>query len=585
MEGAISQENLQILLEKLPKRGKSQDDIKLIYNIVRQTAFFSNLFDQYEQSVNNDGIQRICELIKIENYKLNQVILKEGDLTNHKMYLIVKGKTAIYKKGQSDDFTTQYLTYINVGNVPLENDYGRLVNVLHIGEQFGEKATFHKDNITKRTASVVSVDQSTCLVMVKSQFDEVFKMFGQLFQDKYQTLCKLIQGLKDMSSKRMMDIIISQFEDLKIPVSGHITIQDDVGEYLYFLSQGIVSMYYNNQYICDVDSQGVFGDELLEDPDDEPKPVLTYFYTTQVKSAYAIIYRIKVKVFQKLFPNRIIRFLIKQLYQKQVIREQIIVSQKKSKISTEPQPVVVVRKAETKQEIKQQGDIDEAFQTYQIPKHTKVLKFNKKKLDLIYKHQKIVNKKITINQFIELSKKESISQMALLQKVENPYDFASNVNSDGFLKQYYANLIREGLVKPHSIQGERNSDTIYRHRIKSAIRLVEKKNQSPKRIKTKKRAQSQIEIEPVIQITAYQSQSDTQSLFFQTPRPASKQSNIQTYSSPTRTITVNKVSTPITRTGSPKSYMFRPLSGFMDHSSRLSQCSEINKRIRRPNQF
>ena len=41
--------------------------------------------------------------------------------------------------------------------------------------------------------------------------------------------------------------------------------------------------------------------------------------------------------------------------------------------------------------------------------------------------------------------------MALLQKVENPYDFASNVNSDGFLKQYYANLIREGLVKPHSI--------------------------------------------------------------------------------------------------------------------------------------
>ena len=29
-----------------------------------------------------------------------------------------------------------------------------------------------------------------------------------------------------------------------------------------------------------MDSQGVFGDELLEDPDDEPKPVLTYFYTT-----------------------------------------------------------------------------------------------------------------------------------------------------------------------------------------------------------------------------------------------------------------------------------------------------------------
>ena len=46
-----------------------------------------------------------------------------------------------------------------------------------------------------------------------------------------------------------------------------------------------------------MDSQGVFGDELLEDPDEEPKPLLTYYYTTSVKSAHAIIYRIKVKVF------------------------------------------------------------------------------------------------------------------------------------------------------------------------------------------------------------------------------------------------------------------------------------------------
>ena len=36
----------------------------------------------------------------------------------------------------------------------------------------------------------------------------------------------------------------------------------------------------------------------------------------------------------------------------------------------------------------------------------------------------------------------------LLKNVENPFDFASNVNVDLFLKQYYASLISNGLVKP-----------------------------------------------------------------------------------------------------------------------------------------
>lgn len=38
--------------------------------------------------------------------------------------------------------------------------------------------------------------------------------------------------------------------------------------------------------------------------------------------------------------------------------------------------------------------------------------------------------------------------MKLLEKVENPYNFASNINTEGFLKKYYSNLIRIGLVKP-----------------------------------------------------------------------------------------------------------------------------------------
>lgn len=58
-----------------------------------------------------------------------------------------------------------------------------------------------------------------------------------------------------------------------------------------------------------MDCLGIVGDELLQDPDSEQKQ-LEYLYTVRVKSAFALVYKIRLRTFTKLFPLMIIRALI-----------------------------------------------------------------------------------------------------------------------------------------------------------------------------------------------------------------------------------------------------------------------------------
>jgi hypothetical protein len=58
----------------------------------------------------------------------------------------------------------------------------------------------------------------------------------------------------------------------------------------------------------------------------------------------------------------------------------------------------------------------------------------------------------------------------MLRKVENPYDFASNVNVDDFIKQYYSSLIYHGLVKPTNPKNAPDLEKLMKHRINSSNR-------------------------------------------------------------------------------------------------------------------
>jgi len=53
----------------------------------------------------------------------------------------------------------------------------------------------------------------------------------------------------------------------------------------------------------------------------------------------------------------------------------------------------------------------------------------------------------------------------MLRKVENPFDFASNVNVDDFIKQYYSSLIYHGLVKPQSPRIIPSFERLMKHRV------------------------------------------------------------------------------------------------------------------------
>lgn len=132
----------------------------------------------------------------------------------------MRGSAFVYQKQPLDDFTTRYIRFKDLdlmSDASSHSHHGVLINVLHVGDLFGEKATFTKDGPAKRSASVVCNHYCGCLVIYKSQFDEVFKWFGQQFLDKHKALCKLIPSLSEMSSKKMLETLVYQFEDCRHP--------------------------------------------------------------------------------------------------------------------------------------------------------------------------------------------------------------------------------------------------------------------------------------------------------------------------------------------------------------------------------
>ncbi|CAD8142844.1 unnamed protein product [Paramecium pentaurelia] len=583
MEQVIQNDNLDMLQQKLVSYPKTYEDLKIIASIIRGTQIFNKLNELYHQLLSSDGQIKLCNNVEIKSYSQNELISSNPILG---VQLLLKGQVDVFQLDEGYIYKT-------------EKQITSLFPLSYIEEEF------HFDKQIYRSSQLkykISVDDSLILQINKQECDDIYQFFGDLFLFKHKTLCKIIPGLGELNSKRILAALATQFESLTLPHLTPITEENVIGDYLYFLAQGDIQMIKKEEQVFNIEDSGIIGDELLIDPDSDQNQQICYEFTAKVKSAQVLLYRIKVKIFNRLFPNSIIRQIISLHKQKQLIRllmgskpfdqQQLCISpnnqQKKS------QSTLIL----AKDSIKSYDKVDIQFQQYQVPKHSRVLKYNKNVLDQFGEEEK-KSKKITINEFVQLTKQSKQPQIKILEKVENPYSFASNVNSEGFLKQYYSNLIRVGLVKPPLRIAPQNHEAIQRSRVNSAVKLVEKTH---KQLKTR-RSTSLIygQKDPILQINSLNSNKDnkgnlnsqkkldktrTITSFFATPRTSQQ---LHQFHNPSQGyfqfIETPKCETPQSRSTMAKSsHVFRPYSGFMDHSSRLSQQSEMQKRLRKPNQ-
>ncbi|CAD8050471.1 unnamed protein product [Paramecium primaurelia] len=583
MEQVIQNDNLDMLQQKLVSYPKTYEDLKIIASIIRGTHIFNKLNELYHQQLSSDGQIKLCNNVEIKSYSQNELISSNPILG---VQLLLKGQIDVFQQDEGYIYKT-------------EKQITSLFPLSYIEEEFHFNKQIYRSSQLKYK---ISVDDSLILSINKQECDDIYQFFGDLFLFKHKTLCKIIPGLGELNSKRILAALSTQFESLTLPHLTPITEENVIGDYLYFLAQGDIQMLKKEEQVFNIEDSGIIGDELLIDPDSDQNQQICYEFTAKVKSAQVLLYRIKVKIFTRLFPNSIIRQIISLHKQKQLIR--LLMGSKpfdQQQLCTSPnnqqkksQSTLIL----AKDSIKSYDKVDIQFQQYQVPKHSRVLKYNKNVLDQFGEEEK-KSKKITINEFVQLTKQSKEPQIKILEKVENPYSFASNVNSEGFLKQYYSNLIRVGLVKPPLRIAPQNHEAIQRSRVNSAVKLVEKTH---KQLKTR-RSTSLIygQKDPILQINSLNSNKDnkgnlnsqkkldktrTITSFFATPRTSQQLHQLHNPSQGYfQFIETPKCETPQSRSTMAKSsHVFRPYSGFMDHSSRLSQQSEMQKRLRKPNQ-
>ncbi|CAD8128249.1 unnamed protein product [Paramecium sonneborni] len=584
MEQIIQNDNFVLLQSKLVSYPKTYEDLKIIASIIRGTKVISKLNELYHQQLSNDGQMKLCNSFQIKTYSKNEQLYSNPTLG---VQLLLKGQVDIYQVEEGYIYKKE-----------------KLITSLHPLSYIEDEFHFDKEIYCSTQLQYnISVDNTLILSINKKECDDIYQFYGDLFLFKHKTLCKIIPGLGDLNSKRILTSLATQFEILTLSHQAQVTEENVIGEYLYFLAQGDIQMLKNEEHIFTIEDSGIIGDELIIDPDQDQNLQICYEFTAKVKSAQVSLYRIKVKIFARLFPNSIIRQIIQLHKQKQLIR--LLMGSKpldQQQQCFSPKDNIKISKSNlvlTKDSIKSYDKVDVQFQQYQVPKHSRVLKYNKNVLDQFGEEEK-KSKKITINEFVQLTKQNSQPQIKILEKVENPYSFASNVNSEGFLKQYYSNLIRVGLVKPPLRIAPQNNEAIQRSRVISAIKLVEKTH---KQIKTRKSTSLIFEQnEPILQINSLNPNKEdnkekrnsnkkldknkTMTSFFVTPRTSAQ---LHQYHNSTsgyfQFIETPKCETPQSKSTMAKSFqVFRPLSGFMDHSSRLSQQSEMQKRLRKPNQ-
>ncbi|CAD8155084.1 unnamed protein product [Paramecium octaurelia] len=587
MEQIIQNDNLVILQQKILSYPKTSEDLKTMASIIKVTQIYNKLNELYHQQLSQEGQIKLCNYLELKSYELGQQVQPSQ---NFAVQLILKGQIEVY--------------YLEEGYFYNHEKYLQTLDPLfYIEEDFiFDKIQYQQNQLIYKASS----KNSLLLMINKKECDEIYKYYGEIFLYKHRTLCKIIPGLGELNSKRILESLANQFENIILPNCTQITEENQIGEYLFFLAQGHASFQKNKEHIFNMEESGIIGDELLVDPDQDQNSLQTYYYTVIAKSAQVLLYKIKLKIFSRLFPNAIIRQIITQHKQKQVIR--LLVGSKpieKQKCNTSPNNEIKKSKSTlilTKDTIKAYDKVDIVFQKYQVPKHSRVLKFNNNLMDKFHKKLKNTGKKITINEFVQQTKQSDEPQMKLLEKVENPYNFASNVNTEGFLKKYYSNLIRIGLVKPPLRVAPQNYEAIQRSRVISAMKLIEHTHNQLK----PKRATSAAfgKADPLLSINALVSTKEseinvsaqklieknkTMTTVYPTPRTQSQpQLGYHTNVTPrySSVMETPKCDTPQSRSTMAKSsqQVFRPYSGFMDHTSRLSQQSEINKRLKRPNQ-
>ncbi|EAR89570.2 zinc finger, C2H2 type family protein (macronuclear) [Tetrahymena thermophila SB210] len=236
------------MTETLKAASKSLKDGKFIFDNIVNFGFIQKFFGENIED-ENMAVQ-LCRQMGCEEFKKGVCIMKQGDESNDKLYVIIKGKVGIVIAKDTNIFKKVKLSERRERTISLDLDYqdiqqvvdlyGTKVNELSKGDGFGEKALLLKPQDAKRNATIIALEDTTCITVLRNDFLKILENFNKENQLKEQLLYAQMPFLKLITSTSTKEALMLYFKNQSTTRGKCLTEEGKQGEDIFILQQGKV---------------------------------------------------------------------------------------------------------------------------------------------------------------------------------------------------------------------------------------------------------------------------------------------------------------------------------------------------------
>ncbi|KAL4440941.1 hypothetical protein ABPG74_009354 [Tetrahymena malaccensis] len=377
----------------LVKKEKSVKDCEGIYQLIQSVQGFNGFIDSFLKGLSHDQVIHLCSKFEYKKYLKGDIIFRQGDDHDNRLYLILQGSVMIFINRDMDDeadsdkkhllnnkdqqqldllepespviqmssllakikgMSKNALSFMTRkskgGQVPyitpeekemLKKKYGNTTRSIGSGKYFGEKALLNND---KRSATIV-VDQhlSEMLTLEKKYFNEFLSGLQEILHSRKNTITQIFPEMNTYTLQKM-DNMLYCFQPENYTKGNHLCIEGAKEDKIFIVQEGEVQLEKcikieeevrnnikrkNVQIKVSILSSGGVVGEELFLNEN-----YCYYYTCTVLSPKAIILVGDKKSIEVKFPNSIKQMFKAMWENKEKIRKEII-DQRRSEVETE----------------------------------------------------------------------------------------------------------------------------------------------------------------------------------------------------------------------------------------------------------
>ena len=362
-----------LLLDLVHRPTKTFEDLQFILEKLKKLKFFREFLENTLKGSEFHLLLNLCGSIQHEFFSRGEVIIRQNDPSNNKMYLILTGSAYVMRSDITYDVSVEASELLletpkilksssirkikkNFTHVPkdgpefeeyLKRTYGKVLRQIKNGDGFGEQALLWN---VRRTATVVASGDCDLLVIEKKDFAPILEEYKRAYFRKEDLIDEVFPKIKkQITSSKIIEPIIFSFKFMSF-LKGAILTQensDNTNGKLFIVENGeflvekkinesqLVSLanhdgiklkypihtFIHDLKICQIGRGSIIGEETIF------REKGTYSYTVSCISKDASVLCLTKKEIKAHFPRFFMEDLLVGFQNKQEIRKELIFEQ------------------------------------------------------------------------------------------------------------------------------------------------------------------------------------------------------------------------------------------------------------------